>query len=454
MGPGQMIALDLQTATLLENDDIDQLLKSRHPYKVWLKKGVRYLESDLIDPSLAAEPMDTPTLNVYRKMFNITAEEREEIIRVLARDESEAVGSMGDDTPMPVLSHHTRNLYRLFPQQFAQVTNPPIDPLRESIVMSLQTEIGPECNIFQPVASHAVQIVLNSPVLSQRKLRQIMALADEGVPNRFIDLQYAPEEGLEAALRRVCQESEAAVRDGALVLLISDRYLVEGRLPIHALLATGAIHNHLVHLGLRCRCNLLIETGTVRDPHHFACLIGYGATAVYPYMAYQSLFDMMRKGKVKLDSGERMELGRSYRKAIRKGLMKIISKMGISTIASYRSGHLFEIVGLGDAVVALCFHGDQPDKGRQLRGSAGRQCAARRARVEPAAAGGAGRPAQVRAWRRIPHVQPGRDRDAAGRGQHRELRDVPAVRAAGERAPRVGAARSARAGAGGQAGAA
>ncbi len=357
MGPGQMIALDLQTATLLENDDIDLLLKSRHPYKVWLKKGVRYLESDLIDPSLAAEPMDTPTLNVYRKMFNITSEEREEIIRVLARDESEAVGSMGDDTPMPVLSHQTRNLYDYFRQQFAQVTNPPIDPLRESIVMSLQTEIGPECNIFQPVASHAVQIVLNSPVLSQRKLRQVMALSDEGVPNQFIDLQYAPEEGLEAALHRVCAQSEAAVRGGVLVLLISDRYLVEGKLPIHALLATGAIHNHLVRLGLRCNCNLLIETGTARDPHHFACLIGYGATAVYPYMAYQSLFDMMRKGKVKLDSSERIQLGRSYRKAIRKGLMKIISKMGISTIASYRGGHLFEIVGLGDAVVDLCFQG-------------------------------------------------------------------------------------------------
>ncbi len=150
MGPGQMIALDLQTATLLENDDIDQLLKSRHPYKVWLKKGVRYLESDLIDPSLAAEPMDTPTLNVYRKMFNITSEEREEIIRVLAADESEAVGSMGDDTPMPVLSHQTRNLYDYFRQQFAQVTNPPIDPLRESIVMSLQTRSGRSATSSSP----------------------------------------------------------------------------------------------------------------------------------------------------------------------------------------------------------------------------------------------------------------------------------------------------------------
>jgi glutamate synthase (NADPH) large chain len=359
MGPGQMIALDLQTATLLENSDIDNLLKKRHPYKVWLKKGVKYLESDLIDLSLAAEPMDRKTLSVYRKMFNITAEEREEIIRVLARDESEAVGSMGDDTPMPVLSHHTRNLYDYFRQQFAQVTNPPIDSLRETIVMSLQTEIGPECNVFQPVAAHAKQVVMNSPVLSQRKLRQLMAMSEEGFTNAFIDLQYDPAEGLQAALARVCREAEAAVRDGTTALLISDRYLVKDKIPIHALLATGAIHHHLVEQGLRCKCNLLIETGTARDPHHFACLIGYGATAVYPYMAYQTLYDMMKKGKVPMEAGERVELGRRYRKAIRKGLLKIISKMGISTIASYRAGQLFEIIGLGPDVVDTCFRGTQ-----------------------------------------------------------------------------------------------
>jgi glutamate synthase (NADPH/NADH) large chain len=359
MGPGQMLCLDLSTGTLLESADIDQLLKTRHPYKAWLKKGLKYLESDLIDPSLAAEPMDRRTLSTYRKMFNITAEEREEVIRVLARDESEAVGSMGDDTPMPVLSQHTRSLYDYFRQQFAQVTNPPIDPLRETIVMSLQTEIGPECNVFQPQAAHANQIVLNSPVLSQRKLRQIVAMADQGLPNSFIDLQYEPSEGLENALRRVCREAEAAVRAGTVILLLSDRYLVREKIPMHALLATGAVHHHLVRLGLRCRCNILVETGTARDPHHFACLIGYGATAVYPYMAYQTLYDMMKKGPVAMDTGDRIELGRRYRKAVCKGLLKIISKMGISTIASYRSGQLFEIIGLGPAVVDLCFAGTQ-----------------------------------------------------------------------------------------------
>jgi glutamate synthase (NADPH) large chain len=357
LGPGDMIALDLQTGTLLESKDIDTLLKSRHPYKTWLKKGVRYLESDLVDPRLAAEPMDRETLALYQKMFNVSGEERDEIIRVLAEDESEAVGSMGDDTPMPVLSHKVRSLYDYFRQQFAQVTNPPIDSLRESIVMSLQTQIGPECNIFVPAPEHARQIVLGSPILSQRKLRQILGLKE--VTHEFIDLQYEIGEGLEAAVRRMCAQAESAVRDGKLVLLLSDRYLVKGKLPAHALLVTGAVHHHLVRTGLRCKCNLLVETGTARDPHHFACLIGHGATAVYPYMAYQLLFDMMRKGRVKLDFATRLELGRSYRAGIRKGLFKIMSKMGISTIASYRSSQLFEIVGLSDQVVELCFCGTE-----------------------------------------------------------------------------------------------
>ncbi|HJX19397.1 MAG TPA: glutamate synthase central domain-containing protein, partial [Steroidobacteraceae bacterium] len=355
LGPGDMIALDLKTGTLLASQDIDQILKARHPYKSWLRQGVRYLESDLVDARLAAEPMDRDTLSLYQKMFNVTQEERDDIIRVLAQDENEAVGSMGDDTPMPVLSHTVRSLYDYFRQQFAQVTNPPIDSLRESIVMSLQTQIGPECNIFEPAPEHARQIVLGSPILSQRKLRQILAI--EEVTHEFLDLQYEPAEGLRQAIVRLCAQAESAVREGKLVLLLSDRYLVRGRIPAHALLVTGAVHQHLLKTGLRCKCNLLVETGTAREPHHFACLIGYGATAVYPYMAYQVLFEMMRRGRVKLDFAARLELGRSYRAGLRKGLFKIMSKMGISTIASYRSSQLFEIVGLADEVVELCFTG-------------------------------------------------------------------------------------------------
>ncbi len=360
LGPGEILALDLQTAELMDTKQVDDLLKSRHPYKVWLKKGVRYLQTDLIDPRLAAEPFDQDTLALFQKMYNVSAEERDEIIRVLAEDESEAVGSMGDDTPMPVLSRKVRSLYDYFRQQFAQVTNPPIDSLRESIVMSLQTQIGPECNIFVPAQQHAEQIVLSSPVLSQRKLRQIMGLENSGVPHEFLDLQYDDAVlDLDVAIRKVCDQAEAAVRAGKLVLLLSDRYLVKGKIPIHALLATGAVHHRLVKTGLRCKCNILVETGTARDAHHFACLIGYGATAVYPYLAYQTLFDLMRKGALKMDADTRQELGRSYRRGIRKGLFKIMSKMGISTIASYRSAQLFEIVGLGNDVVSLCFEGSE-----------------------------------------------------------------------------------------------
>jgi|HubBroStandDraft_5_1064220.scaffolds.fasta_scaffold04445_2 glutamate synthase (NADPH/NADH) large chain len=359
LGPGEMLALDLKTAELMTTKRIDDLLKSRHPYKVWLKKGVRYLQTDLIDPRLAAEPFDREILAQYQKMFNVSAEERDEIIRVLAEDESEAVGSMGDDTPMPVLSKKVRSLYDYFRQQFAQVTNPPIDSLRESIVMSLQTQIGAEANIFVPSPQHAEQIVLSSPILSQRKLRQIVALAESGVPNEFIDLQYDAHLDLKTALLRVCDHAETAVRLGKLVLLLSDRYLVKGKLPIHALLATGAVHHRLVATGLRCKCNILVETGTARDAHHFACLIGYGATAVYPYLAYQTLFDMMRKGVLKMEAIARQELGRSYRRGIRKGLFKIMSKMGICTVASYRSAQLFEIVGLSDEVVRLSFDGTE-----------------------------------------------------------------------------------------------
>src|SRR6202167_2381261 len=357
LGPGEILALDLQTSELMGTRQVDDLLKSRHPYKVWLKKSVRYLETDLIDPRLAAEPFDRDTLAQFQKMFNVSAEERDEIIRVLAEDESEAVGSMGDDTPMPVLSKKVRSLYDYFRQQFAQVTNPPIDSLRESIVMSLQTQIGPECNIFVPAQQHAEQIVLSSPVLSQRKLRQIMGLEDSGVPHEFVDLQADPALDLKSAILKVCDQAEAAVRAGKLVLLLSDRYLVKGKVPIHALLATGAVHHRLVKTGLRCKCNILVETGTARDAHHFACLLGYGATAVYPYLAYQTLFDLMRKGAISSDADARQELGRSYRRGIRKGLFKIMSKMGISTIASYRSAQLFEIVGLGSEVVSLCFEG-------------------------------------------------------------------------------------------------
>ena len=356
LGPGQLLVADLQTGRLLNTEQIDNGLKTLHPWQDWLKQGIKYLDSELVDVHMAAEPFDADTLATYQKMFNLSREERREVIQVLAETQAEAVGSMGDDTPMPVLSTRIRSLFDCCRQQFAQVTNPPIDSLRERIVMSLETAVGRKGNIFRPGPDLAERVVLNSPILSQRKLRQLINSAQIGVPSAFLDLNYPEDLSLDKAIEDLCAKAEQAVADGKLVLLISDRYLQQGQLPVHALLATSAIHHHLLETGQRPLCNLIVETGTARDPHHFACLIGFGATAVYPYLVYQTLHAMAESGEI--DQEDRaLELGRSYRRGIRKGLFKILSKMGISTIAAYRGAQLFELVGVSSEVVDRCFPG-------------------------------------------------------------------------------------------------
>jgi glutamate synthase (NADPH) large chain len=357
LGPGEMIIADTATGQLMEWREIDEALAARAPFKEWLRRGVRYLETALVDPQLLAEPMGRDELHRYEKMFGMTREEREEVLRPLCEGEAEAVGSMGDDTPLPFMSRRLRSLYDYFRQQFAQVTNPPIDSLRERVVMSLETQIGREQNLFEPRPEYARRIVMNSPVLSQRKFRQLLADQEKEDGYALLDLNRPESESLQNGLDALSAEAEAAVRAGRLLIVLSDRPLRPGAVPIHALLATGAIHHHLVRAGLRCDCNLLVETGTARDPHHFACLVGYGATAVYPYLAYESLNDLARSGRLRGGHEGARELGRSYRRGIRKGLFKIMSKMGISTIASYRGASLFEIVGLSDEVVERCFPG-------------------------------------------------------------------------------------------------
>jgi glutamate synthase (NADPH/NADH) large chain len=248
-----------------------------------------------------------------------------------------------------------RSLYDYFRQQFAQVTNPPIDPLREQIVMSLETCFGRERNLFEETPAHAARLVAESPVLSEEKYNKLLSLEDPAYAHARINLNYGPAVGLRAAIEAVCDAAEAAVRAGKVIMILTDQGIEPGKLPIHALLATGAVHHRLVDKGLRCDANIVVETATVRDAHHFAALIGYGATAVYPYLAYQCLYDMVRSGEIK--GKEADQLAPAYRKGINKGLYKIMSKMGISTIASYRGAQLFEAVGLSDEVVSLCFTG-------------------------------------------------------------------------------------------------
>ncbi|WP_263226917.1 glutamate synthase large subunit [Pseudomonas alabamensis] len=353
VGPGQIFAVDTETGQILDTDAIDNRLKSRHPYKRWLRQHALRIQANLSDdPGVASYDVDQ--LKQYMKMFQVTFEERDQVLRPLGEQGQEAVGSMGDDTPMAILSRRVRSPFDYFRQQFAQVTNPPIDPLREAIVMSLEICLGAERNIFQESPEHASRVILSSPVVSPAKWRSLMALERDGFERELIDLNYEEHIGLEAAIRNIADQAEEAVRGGKTQLVLSDRAIAPGKLPVHASLAVGAVHHRLTEQGLRCDSNILVETATARDPHHFAVLIGFGASAVYPYLAYEVLADLIRTGEV---LGDLDEVFKYYRKGISKGLLKILSKMGISTIASYRGAQLFEAIGLSDEVVGLSFKG-------------------------------------------------------------------------------------------------
>src|SRR5690606_38807293 len=199
------------------------------------------------------------------------------------------VGSMGDDTPMAVLSSRVRTVYDYFRQQFAQVTNPAIDPLREAVVMSLETCLGAERSVFEEPPDHANRAILSSPIISPAKWRTLMNLERPGFAHQVIDLNVDADVPLAAAVAAIAEQAEAAVRAGKTLLVLSDRAIIKGKLPVHAALAVGAVHHHLIAAGLRCDCIFFLDTGAARDPHHFAVLIGFGASAVYPYLAYEVL---------------------------------------------------------------------------------------------------------------------------------------------------------------------
>jgi glutamate synthase (NADPH/NADH) large chain len=350
LGPGQILSVDTETGQLLFTDDIDQQLKATKPYREWLNShSQRLVVNDAPIVGLEGEALDT-----HMKLYQVSNEERIQVLRPMAESGQEAVGSMGDDTPMAVLSRQQRPLYDYFRQQFAQVTNPPIDPLREAIVMSLETCLGRELSVYAETPEHANRLILKTPILSPQVFA---ALTGERAryPFRELSLHYRPSAlSLEQAIERLVEIAMAAVKAGTVLLVLTDKGIGSGQLPIHALLAVGAIHHRFVEEGLRCDCNIIVETATARDPHHVASLIGFGATAVYPYLAYSVLNDMIATGEVVMEG---MQASQQYIKAMNKGLLKILSKMGISTVSSYRGAQLFEAVGLDSRVIELCFPG-------------------------------------------------------------------------------------------------
>jgi glutamate synthase (NADPH/NADH) large chain len=355
LGPGEMIAVDTDTGKFWKNNAIDDSLKATHAYREWMTENVvRVWNNDDQERKAANKFMreSSRQLPVFQKMFGLGAEEIETIIKPMALEAQEPVGSMGDDTPVAVLSSRHRSIYDYFRQSFAQVTNPPIDPLRESAVMSLETCIGREHNVFHETASHAFRVLLPWPVLNYVKYQTLLDLDQRYYRNVRFSLNYDPAaHGLREALETLAESCVAAVRGGATIVVLSDRDIGHGNLPMPAPLAIGAVHQGLLKAGQRPNANILIETGSARDPHQYAVLLGLGATAIYPYLAFQSINQQQETGALE---GDTIELRKNYRRGIRKGLLKILSKMGICTMASYRGSQLFEAVGLASEVVELC----------------------------------------------------------------------------------------------------
>jgi glutamate synthase (NADPH/NADH) large chain len=355
LGPGEMIAVDTETGKFWKNSAIDDALKSTHAYREWMTENMmRVWNNDEQERKAANKFMreSSHRLPHYQRMFGLGAEEIETIINPMALQAQEPVGSMGDDTPVAVLSRRHRSIYDYFRQGFAQVTNPPIDPLRESAVMSLETCIGREHNVFHETASHAYRVILPWPVLNYVKYQTLLGLDQRFYRNVRFSLNYDPADlNLRDALVNLAESCLGAVRGGATIIVLSDRDLARGKLPMPAPLAVGAVHQALMRAGERPNANILIETGSARDPHQFAVLLGLGATAIYPYLAFQSINQQQECGALQ---GDPIELRKNYRRGIRKGLLKIISKMGICTMASYRGSQLFEAVGLAPDVVGLC----------------------------------------------------------------------------------------------------
>ena len=351
VSPGGIIAVNTKTGEIFSEKQIDDRLKNRAPYREWLKENTIYVESSLDKyegPGL--KKIDSEQFNVSSKLFLLFKEERTSVIKPLAIDSQEGTGSMGDDTALAVMSKMHRQIYDYFRQQFAQVTNPPIDSLREASVMSLETCYGPELNIFDETPEHAKRLVTTSPVLSHKKLQSI--IANPYFKCEEIKLEYKKQINLKIALETLQKKVIQSAKNGNTIIHLKESLPNKNLLPINALLAVGCVHQQLVKLGLRSKVNLVITSSSARDTHQIACLIGFGATAVYPSLAYQTILDLTERNELKGDAHENCA---RYRKGINKGLLKIISKMGISTISSYRGSQLFEIVGLNNEIVDLCF---------------------------------------------------------------------------------------------------
>ena len=356
--PGKMFVVDMEQGRIISDDELKQTICSQKPYGEWLNKYKIRLE-ELPEPRVMFTHLETEQIFKYHKAFGYSTEDLENIIAPMALDGKEPIGSMGTDVPLAILSDQPQHLSAYFKQLFAQVTNPPIDPIREKMVMSLANFVGNNSNILleDPLACHSV--ALKQPVLNNHELEQIRSI-DTGIFQAKTLQTYFRADGqpgsLKKGLERLCRYAEDAANDGFEVLILCDRAVDSDHAAMPSLLATAAVHHHLIRKGLRGQVGIVVEAGDVWEVHHFACLLAFGATAINPYLALSSIRDMKITGRLETEL-DAEQLKKNYVKAVSDGLLKVFSKMGISTLQSYQGAQIMEIIGLNKEVVDKYFTG-------------------------------------------------------------------------------------------------
>ena len=359
--PGRMLLIDLEQGRIVEDEELKTELANAQPYEQWLKAAQYKLKDlDHIEPDLSEIPTTATSLLERQQAFGYTQEDVSRFLEPMARGSEDPIGSMGTDTPIAVLSDRSRLLYDYFKQNFAQVTNPPIDPIREELVMSLLSMIGPRPNLLGRDAGTHKRLEVSQPILTNEglaKIRSVEVALDGAFRTATIDITWDAStgaEGLAMALKEMCWAATEAVLGDANILILSDRGQGPDRIPMPALLATAAVHHQLVRQGLRMQTGLVIETGEAREVHHFCALAGYGAEGINPYVAFETLEDLRAK---RFPDRDPADVRQNYVKAVGKGILKVMSKMGISTYQSYCGAQIFDAVGLNSEFIDTYFTG-------------------------------------------------------------------------------------------------
>ena len=355
--PGRMFLVDTEQGRIIADEEIKEQVATQRPYHRWLREHLTTLER--LPEAPPAPAPDHRTVVQRQQAFGYTTEDLRLLMAPMAAEGNEAIGSMGTDTPLAVLSDRPQLLYNYFKQLFAQVTNPPVDAIREELIMSIQTSIGDEQNLLEPTPRSCRQIKLQSPMLKNEELEKLRQLNGDGrygykaITLPMLFRVHDGARGLERALDELCQKASRAIADGHDILILSDRGIDHDHAAIPALLAVAGVHHHLIRAGTRTRCGLVVESGEPREVHHFALLIGYGASAINPYLAFETLDDLVRSGQ--LAGVDAATAVKNYIKAANKGVVKVMSKMGISTVQSYHGAQIFEAIGLNQEVIDRYF---------------------------------------------------------------------------------------------------